>query len=546
MRWIGAVAVFCALTWAPAAWSAPPNDLFGNAQVLQGAGGTVSGTTIDATTEPGEPEHGIDATGASVWFRWTAPVTGTATFDLCAPETAYDTILAVYTGGPVDQLSSVGRDDDGCGELSSSSTVSFSAAAGTTYSIAVDGYAPWVGDFVLRWRLPPTNHRTPAIAAAEPEHGVVLTRRPAEWSGAEPIQRTTEWQRCNAALPANVAVGRPVSATGFDQPHPPEHAVDGRLDTYWTAGDFAPQWIDLDLRGPHPLSRIRLHVSQLPNGVTGHRILGRMSLSRGWTSLHTFSGITVDGQALEYDPPVPTVYRYLRIETTSSPSWVGWREIEVLSPCRPIENQTGDSYVLDSRDVGSTVRVVERASNAGGEEAVVSAETAQIRAARAPVSQAKPEIVGRPTVGSELVASQGSWTSASPFGLTWLWQRCRPGATSCGNVVGATSAEYRVRSIDIGFVLRVVVTATNAGGATRVESERTRVVPAPPACVVPRLRLKTVPQARRALTQARCRLGRVKRVRSRVRRGRVIAQGRRARTRLPVGTRISIVVSRGR
>ena len=73
--------------------------------------------------------------------------------------------------------------------------------------------------------------------------------------------------------------------------------------------------------------------------------------------------------------------------------------------------------------------------------------------------------------------------------------------------------------------------------------------PAPPParCVVPNVRWKKLAVARRSITAARCRVGRVRQARSkRVRRGRVISQSPAARTRARVGFRVNLVVSRGR
>ena len=68
---------------------------------------------------------------------------------------------------------------------------------------------------------------------------------------------------------------------------------------------------------------------------------------------------------------------------------------------------------------------------------------------------------------------------------------------------------------------------------------------APPRCVVPRLRGKTVPAARTALARARCVLGRVRRIRIRRGRiGRVLAQSPAAGAKRPRGTRVTITVGR--
>ena len=61
---------------------AQSNDNFANATVLSGASGQVSGTLIGATREAGEPTFQAYPLMGSVWYRWTAPLTGTATFQL--------------------------------------------------------------------------------------------------------------------------------------------------------------------------------------------------------------------------------------------------------------------------------------------------------------------------------------------------------------------------------------------------------------------------------------------------------------------------------
>jgi subtilisin family serine protease len=71
--------------------------------------------------------------------------------------------------------------------------------------------------------------------------------------------------------------------------------------------------------------------------------------------------------------------------------------------------------------------------------------------------------------------------------------------------------------------------------------------PTPVRCAVPNVKRKTVAQARRLLASKRCALGRIRRAYSvRVRKGRIIRQSRRVGARLPRGTRVGVVVSRGR
>ncbi len=91
------------------------------------------------------------------------------------------------------------------------------------------------------------------------------------------------------------------------------------------------QWIEIDLENPSSISTFRLKISQYPEGTTHHQIWVGGS-DRGMSLIHEFSGNTSDSQILEFSPDTPlTGIQFVRIVTTSSPSWVAWREIEVIS-----------------------------------------------------------------------------------------------------------------------------------------------------------------------------------------------------------------------
>jgi hypothetical protein len=131
---------------------APANDNFANAIVLPNGNGTVSSINLPATSEPGEPLHFGEAGGASVWYKWTAPQGGNATLNTDGSD--FDTLLAVYTGSDVSHLSSVVGNDGYPGSINGSSMVSWSATAGVTYYIAVDGFQGLFGHVVLNYALP--------------------------------------------------------------------------------------------------------------------------------------------------------------------------------------------------------------------------------------------------------------------------------------------------------------------------------------------------------------------------------------------------------
>lgn len=125
-----------------------PNDNFLNAQVLQGAAGSLTVNSSGASKELGEPHHAGDAGGRSIWFRWTAPADGAVTFDTV--DSAIDTLLAVYAGGSLATLSRVASNDDFT--TGKASRVSFTTARQTPYFIAVDGYAGTAGPITLNWQ----------------------------------------------------------------------------------------------------------------------------------------------------------------------------------------------------------------------------------------------------------------------------------------------------------------------------------------------------------------------------------------------------------
>jgi hypothetical protein len=149
----------------------PPNDNFASRQAITGASGTVDGTNIDATAETGEPAHaGNDAT-ASVWYRYTPTKTAPLEIDTCGSD--FDTVLAVYTGTALSALTPIASNDDSnddnCGD--DQSYLTFTATAGVSYSIAVDGFEADEGDVVLNWGTPPVLPANDMFANATPITG---------------------------------------------------------------------------------------------------------------------------------------------------------------------------------------------------------------------------------------------------------------------------------------------------------------------------------------------------------------------------------------
>lgn len=106
------------------------------------------------------------------------------------------------------------------------------------------------------------------------------------------------------------------------------------------------------------------------------------------------------------------------------------------------------------------------------------APTASARLQAAPTNSVEPTISGSPAQGQTLTAAPGTWTGDPTFAYQWL--RCPPsGGASDGSdcaTIGVTTASYVVAAGDVGFRLRVKVTATNAEGQTAATSNATAAV----------------------------------------------------------------------
>ncbi len=144
----------------------------------------------------------------------------------------------------------------------------------------------------------------------------------------------------------NLALNKPVRVSESLADQTPEMAVDGDPNTQWSAGAFPTQWIEIDLGAPYSIGEIRLTVGQWPSGQTVHQVWVGAS-QQTMKMVQEFKGNEFDYDVLSYKPGSPlTNIRYVRIVTTESPSWVSWREIEVLAPFPTTPTPTGATPTL--------------------------------------------------------------------------------------------------------------------------------------------------------------------------------------------------------
>jgi hypothetical protein len=115
----------------------PPHDAFADPLLLTGTGIVAEGTNAGATKEAGEPDHGGDPGGHSIWFSWTAPESGVAYVSSC--RSGFDSVLAVYEGSSVGGLERLSRPTFRNPYCAFAREESFGVTAGESYRIALDG-----------------------------------------------------------------------------------------------------------------------------------------------------------------------------------------------------------------------------------------------------------------------------------------------------------------------------------------------------------------------------------------------------------------------
>jgi hypothetical protein len=133
----------------------PSNDAFASAAPLSGARGRAAAETFAAGREPGEPGS---ADAATVWYAWTAPLTGGVVWETC--RSTFDTVLAAYVGAELSSLRLVAANDDACGD-DSGSRIRFAVRAGVVYRLQVYGAEGDAGNLSLTWTAArrPSNDR---------------------------------------------------------------------------------------------------------------------------------------------------------------------------------------------------------------------------------------------------------------------------------------------------------------------------------------------------------------------------------------------------
>jgi RHS repeat-associated protein len=94
---------------------------------------------------------------------------------------------------------------------------------------------------------------------------------------------------------------------------------------------------------------------------------------------------------------------------------------------------------------------------------------------KAPEKTGFPQISGKPSDGTTIGVSSGSWSN-EPITYGYQWEECNTKGEECKLIGGATNPNYTPPPGNFGYTLVAIVTATNGGGSVSVASEPSSVV----------------------------------------------------------------------
>jgi photosystem II stability/assembly factor-like uncharacterized protein len=143
--------------------------------------------------------------------------------------------------------------------------------------------------------------------------------------------------------------------------------------------------------------------------------------------------------------------------------------------CTDIAGETDTFYLIQSGDVGATIRIVVTATNPAGTTSATASQTAVVAGAP-PSNGILPDISGSPREGKTLTVSSGEWDGTPPFSYSYQWQACDASGANCTDISGATGTSYDVTAGDVGHALQATVTASNSSGSDTASTPATDVV----------------------------------------------------------------------
>ncbi len=129
--------------------------------------------------------------------------------------------------------------------------------------------------------------------------------------------------------------------------------------------------------------------------------------------------------------------------------------------CSSIHGSTKSTYTVVAKDVGQTLGLTVRATDATGTTPAYAALAGLVAPASAPLAAtAQPKLDGTPAAGQTLKVEAPVWNGTASS-TTYAWLRCNANGRLCTKVAGATTDSYAVTAADAGHVLLAEVTGVS-------------------------------------------------------------------------------------
>jgi RTX calcium-binding nonapeptide repeat (4 copies)/WD40-like Beta Propeller Repeat len=306
----------------------------------------------------------------------------------------------------------------------------------------------------------PTNTSYPVITLASgdstPVVGHSMSASVGTWSGTFPISYTFQWKRCDAADPVNGSCFVITGATSSSYtPAPADAGFRIRVAVSATNSD-----------GRHTQnSEVTAPVVAIPPKNTA-------------TPPITPGGTNVVDQTLSvatgtWSGSTPIAFTY---------SWRRCDPVGTFASCVPIVGANAATYVPTVADIGFSLRVWITGANIAGSDTTITNHTFPIvdKPHFAPTATLSPSIAGVALPGRQLTADIGVFKGDDPIAMSFHWYRCDAIGEACHALPGATKVVYHPSAADIGYTLRVFVSASNAYGQLLAKSDPTNAVAATP------------------------------------------------------------------
>jgi hypothetical protein len=255
---------------------------------------------------------------------------------------------------------------------------------------------------------------------------------------------------------------------------------------YWQYGptaSYGAQTATVDIGGGQAPVQVPGALSGLAPGTTYHYRLVAQNIdgtAYGYDSTVTttmvpanavapaIGGVAVQGQTLQaYSggwTPAGASFSYQWQRSADGVTWTS------------IGGATGSAYTVGPADAGDELRVAVTAANVAGQSTATSAAVGPVPGVTgstpgaAPRSTAPPRMSADPgRVGDRLTVTAGRWTGSRVQSHVTQVMRC---TNTCVAAGPSNVRIYMIKAADVGSVLWVKETATNAFGSTTVWSDR--------------------------------------------------------------------------